>query len=298
MRRLLAAAVCLLAACTLGRADAAPRIAVGVGSTTEQRVLAAITVLALDRAGMEPELRGDLGGTVGLRRAALAGTIDVYWDYTGAAWGLGMGQQAPPADPVDSFERVRRADEENGLTWLTPSRANATLALFVDAEALPPPDQPRGMGWLAGELSAGERALCADPDFLRRRGGMDALGDAYSIDLGRLSTVGLREGAAIRAAASGRCFAALATATSGVARNAGLAPVADELDVFPAFVVGPVAREQRLAQVPDLAAVVEGVAALIDTETLATMSARAEAGEDPADVAEDVLAAARPRGRQ
>src|SRR5687768_7226290 len=134
IRRLTAVCVVglVLAGCVRDDPPAEPRIAVGVGSTTEQRVLAALTAQALTEAGMTPDLQPDLGGTVGLRRAALAGDIDVFWDYTGAAWALGMGQQAPPADPEESFQRVSRADVRNGLTWLPASRANATLALFVD----------------------------------------------------------------------------------------------------------------------------------------------------------------------
>ncbi len=294
-----AAALTLLAACSPA-GDARERIRVGVGSTHEQRVLAAVTALALDRAGMDPELRTDLGGTVGLRREAIGGGIDVFWDYTGAAWALGMGQQAPPADPGESYERVRRADEGSGLTWLQPSGANATLALFVRTADLPPENRPRGLAWLGAVLSRGGQRLCADSDFLRRRGGLEALAAAYGMDLERVAATAVpaTEATAIKRAASGRCFAALATATSGEARRAGLVPVADELGVFPAFIVSPVARSDRVADVAELADVLEPVARVLDTDTLAGLNARAEAGERPEEIAADFLAAALPRTRQ
>ena len=294
MRRVAAALIAcamLLGACDRRGGDAQPRVVVGVGSTTEQRVLAALTVQALDAAGMAPEVKTDLGGTVGLRREALTGGIDVFWDYTGAAWALGMGQQAPPADPQESFERVRRVDEDNGLTWLPPSDANATLALFVRRVDLPPQDRPRGMPWLAGVLSSGEETLCADPEFITRAGGLESLGVAYAIDVERLTeaAVPATEDEAIDATSAGRCFAALATVTSGEARLAGLVPVADDLMVFPAFVVAPVARTDRVAQIPGLAAALAQVTERLDTEQLAVMNAAAEEGEDPGDIAEGFL---------
>ena len=267
------------------------RVVVGVGSTTEQRVLAALAVQALDAAGLVPEVQTDLGGTVGLRREAIGGGIDVFWDYTGAAWALGMGQQVPPSDPEESYERVRRADEDNGLTWLEPTAVNATLALFVRRDELPPEDRPRGLAWLAGVLSSGEGTLCADPEFITRAGGLESLAGAYAIDVERLTeaAVPATEAEAIRAASSGRCFAALATVTSGDARLAGLVPVADDLMVFPAFVVAPVARTDRVAAVPGITDALRRVSDRLDTEQLAAMNAAAERGGDPGEIAEDFL---------
>lgn len=291
IRRL--AAVCVLglvlAGCVRDDPAAESRVVIGVGSTTEQRVLAALTAQALTEAGMTPELRPDLGGTVGLRRAAIAGDIDVFWDYTGAAWALGMGQQAPPADPEESFQRVSRADVRNGLTWLPPSHANATLALFVDRDDLPEQDRPRGLAWLASVLSAGEKHLCADQEFITRSGGLEALASAYAIDLDRLtrSAIPAAEQDAISGVASGRCFAALATATSGEAIAAGLVPVNDDLMVFPAFAVAPVARAERLEDVPEIAEAMASVTDVLDTRALGALNAAVEKERDPARVAED-----------
>lgn len=282
----------LLAGCVRNEPGPQPAVVVGVGSTTEQRVLAALTVQVLSEAGLAPEVRPDLGGTVGLRREAIGGHIDVFWDYTGAAWALGMGQQAPPADPEESFQRVSRADADNGLTWLTPSAANATLALFVRRSDLPPPDEPRGLPWLAGVLAAGDRHLCADREFITRSGGLEALAAAYAIDLERLteSSIPAAEPAAIQGVETGRCFAALATATSGEAALAGLVPVTDDLMVFPAFTIAPVARTDRLAAVPRISSALRGITTVLDTGALARLNARVERGEDPAQVAEDFLA--------
>ncbi|HEY8339010.1 MAG TPA: glycine betaine ABC transporter substrate-binding protein, partial [Egibacteraceae bacterium] len=80
-RTIAALAVVVAAGAGLSLASGASEadIVVGVGSTVEQRVLAALTVAALDDAGVTVEARTGLGGTVGLRREALGGEIDLFW---------------------------------------------------------------------------------------------------------------------------------------------------------------------------------------------------------------------------
>jgi osmoprotectant transport system substrate-binding protein len=272
-------------------ADAAPALVIGVGSTDEQRVLAALAAEALRRADVPVEVRMGLGGTLGLRRQALADQIDLFWDYTGAAWALGLREAAPPADPVESWERVREADGRGGLRWLDPTQANATLALVVRMSDLPADTAQRDLGWLAGELSGGRRRLCADADFIARDGGLRALAAEYGIDASRLPKRAADEAEAVAAVRDGECFAGLATATSGDARAAGLAPVKDELRVFPAFVVAPVVRAGSPADDASVVAALTPLTHALDTATLAELNARVVDGEDPTRIAARFLTA-------
>lgn len=281
----------MLSGCSRDDSNGGSRtVTLGVGSTDEQRMLAALTVVALRDAGFSVQTQTELGGTVALRREGLRSNIDLWWDYTGAAWALGLGEQAPPADPVESFQRVQRADEDRGLTWLEPSSANATLALFVRADDVPAEDSPRGLSWLAGVLSRGEERLCADRDFVRRRGGLDAFAEAYAIELGRIRVMAANEAEAVIGVAEERCFAGLATATSGPARAAGLAPVADELAIFPAFIVAPVVRAAVLARLPELRAALAPLAGVLDTRALGELNGEVARGRDPGELAAAFLA--------
>lgn len=281
------AAVALLAAgCTQPAPERGRAVKIGVGSTDEQRVLAALTIAALDQAGIVAEPRTELGGTRRLRQEARRGTIDLYWDYTGAAWALGLGQQGPPADPGESYERVRDADARQGLMWLDPTQANATLALFVRAA-----DQPQDgtLTALARDLSTGGKRLCADPDFIDRPAGYEALADEYSIrQLIPLRRASERE--AIAAVADGTCLAGLATATSGEATRAGLVPVADDQRVFPAFIVAPVARADVLERLPEIAEALRPVTTALTTSSLSKLNAQLVTGADPQALAEAFLA--------
>lgn len=280
-----AVALVALAAAACTGAGAAPAVVIGAGSTDEQRLLAAVAHQALARAGVVAEVRPDLGATLGLRRQALADQIDLFWDYTGSAWALGLREAAPPADPLESWERVREADQEQGLRWLDATAANATFALVVRRADLPPPDSQRDLGWLAGELSSGRRRLCADADFITRADGLRSLAAEYGIDTVTLRKRAATEDQAIAAVAAGECFAGLATATSGAARGAGLVPVEDELRVFPAFVVAPVIRQGSPADQAAVVGALRPVIAALDTARLAALNARVAAGQDPEGVA-------------
>jgi osmoprotectant transport system substrate-binding protein len=279
--------------CMLVGTEQRPTVVIGVGSTREQVLLTALTMVALEAHGIQPELVNDLSGTRDLRREARRGDIDLFWDYTGAAWGLGLRQQEPPNEPVESFERVREADvETNNFVWLGPTGVNATLALFVRAADVP--EEDRSLTTLSQRLSAGE-PLCADPDFLHRSGGLDGLASAYAINLEQLTQVPAGEGEAIREVAEGHCFAGLATATSGAAANAGLVPVEDDLMVLPAFIVAPVVRGAALQEVPTIEQALQPVIRLLDaTNRLRDLNAEVERGRDPAEVAREALGVGEP----
>lgn len=287
----------VLAAC--GAGSGAP-IVVGAGPTVEQQVLAALTAEALRRQDIAVEVTELPGQTRTLRRRARADAIDVFWDYTGAAWALGLGERVPPAaDPIESYAQIRSADEDAGLQWLTPSAANATLALFVRAEDLPGPDEDRSLTWLAGRLSSGDARLCADAEFLESAAGLPALAVEYAINLDQLELLPADEDQAVAAVAAGECFAGLASATSGAAAGAGLVPVTDVQAVFPAFVVAPVAHVDA-GTAEQIDGALAPVAAALDTATLAGLNAEVLAGEEPAAVAtaflDEVLAAASEAG--
>lgn len=295
--RLLAACLCALgvvalaASCT--RSDAADGVTVGIGATTEQRLLAALTLVALERAGVAATVE-EVGDTRDLHEAARRGEVDLFWDYSGAALSLELlRRQSPPTATQESFERAAKADSErDDLRWLGPSQANATLALFVRATDVG--ETERTLTLLSRRLSEGQLALCADPDFVERPEGLESLAEEYAIST-QLQTVDAPEPDAIAGVAAGECFAGLVTATSGAAQNAGLVPVDDDLRVFPAFVVAPVVRGAALERTPSLEAALDQVVALLDsTARLRTLNARVEEGIEPRVVAEEALGLATP----
>ena len=283
----MAVLVLSLTACTTEVPEGAA-VRVGAGSTVEQRVLGALTQVALEQTGLTVAVVGDLGDTVDVRGVALADDVDVYWDYTGAAWTLALGRALPPADPGESFEAVRAADDDNGLRWLGPSGADASLTFFVRAGERPAEDGAT-ISWLAGQLGGGAGGLCADAEFLERPGGYDALAAAYAISTDLVPTTPTGTTKAMTAVATGECVAGLATTTSGTAVNAGLLPLRDDQGVFPALVLAPVVRTGGRADASGVALALEDLAGRLDSATLARLNAEVIAGADPVEVATDLL---------
>lgn len=290
MQRAHLVAACLLLLSTGGcwqRAAPEPDLVVGVGSTSEQRVLAALAERALEVAGRTASRSEGLGDAAAVRAALLAGEVDLVWDYTGAAL-AGAATEAPlPPAPAASYDAAVAADVERDLVWLGASSVNATFALYV-RQADRPRGGPADLTWLAGELSEGGERLCADADFLAG-GGLDALLGAYPVDRERLRTAPAPEERAIERVVEGSCFAGLATATSPSAAAAGLVHVADHLQAFPAFVVAPVARGEAVREHPGLEEALAPVLEVLGAERLASLVAEVEAGEAPDVLAERML---------
>ncbi|HUG83497.1 MAG TPA: glycine betaine ABC transporter substrate-binding protein [Euzebya sp.] len=265
-----------------------PVVRLGAGSTAEQQLLITLSAELLTRMEIAVEVIPELGDTSSVRHEALEGRIDGYWDYSGAAWTLGLGLSAPAVDPQESFEAVAAEDAGNGLRWLGPSGVDAALVFFVaDAEA--PEGQDANLSWLAGQLGAQDGALCADASYLTAPAGYAYLADTYAIATDSVTTIAADEGRAISAVIDGECLAGLAPATSGEARLGGLTPLSDDQDVFPAFVAAPIVVEGSPADLPPVVAALEQLAAALDTQTLSALNALVVDEEAIDDVASGYL---------
>ncbi len=275
-------ALLLLAGCTPAPPDDVVRV--GAGSTTEQQVLAALTLELLRREEVPVEVVPELGDTARVRGAALDGDVDVYWDYSGAAWAMALGLTAPPVDATDSFEAVAAEELDRGLRWLGPTQVDARLALFVPADRVPAEEEPT-VTWLASTIGAdgtqeqaGAGVLCADAGYLSAPSGYAYLADVYAIGTSAVTTVAAGEVAALERTAAGECTAGLASATSGTGRQLGLVPLRDDQGVFPALALAPVVPVGGRADVAAVRVQLERLADLLTTEVLAGLSAMAAEG--------------------
>lgn len=295
-----------LTACTVV-AQPSPRLSpsngqtvdIGVGPELESVLLAATMAELLMAAGMNPKLH-EFHDSSAVRQALEVGDVDVAVGYTGQAWLEELGRENPPGDPRTSLQRVRTADEPNGIVWLRPEfdleagvlgpPADATFALFVTPETAQQAGTIAELATLLGELD--EAVICVDPDFGERSDGWTALASRYSISERVLTEATPAE--AIAGVASGECLVGLATATDGQAWAAGLVALDDTLEVFPSFVVSLQVREAAIDRVPGLLDALQPLASHLTTAMLGGWNARVIAGEPidkvAADAAETLLA--------
>ena len=126
----------LLALVLLAWVTTAPsRAAVVVSSklSSESAMIGQMIRLLLDAHGIPTVDRMTLGATPVVRKALLAGEVDLYVEYTGNA-GLFFNDAGNPAwkDLRRGYELGARLDyQANRIVWLTPSPASNAWALAV-----------------------------------------------------------------------------------------------------------------------------------------------------------------------
>jgi osmoprotectant transport system substrate-binding protein len=268
-----------------------PAIQVAAGPDAESVLLAhtLVELLALEEVPAEAVVFSDARDT---RQALELRDVELRIAYTGETWLQTLGRADPPGDPEESFEEVRAHDAEEGLVWFRPPfgdsiaepPADATFAFMV---AGPPSIHAdlTSVSQLASRLSADPDAtLCVDPEFASRADGLRAVLAAYSVRSDQPVLAASPEDA-VRGVSLGECIAGLTSATDGQAWRAGLRPLVDDLDVFPAFVVLPQVRRQTLLERPLVGRSVSPMATELSTELLGQMNARVAGGEPIEEVA-------------
>jgi len=296
-RRVLPALLLLFAACvpvTSGEPEpATDPVRIASGPDVEAALLAHVLARLLARDGLSAELVA-YSDARDARQALELGAVDVRPGYTGEAWLETLGRPDPPGDPQASFFAVRDDDATRGIVWLRPRfvggfddpPANATFVFVVAG----PPRVDADLvstSQLATRLASRPGAsLCVDGEFATRPDGLRAVLAAYSVrsDQPVLAATGM---AAVRGVLGGDCIAALTTATDGAVWLAGLRPLVDDLQVFPAFVVAPQVQERALEQHPALRGALAPMATQMTTALLGGWNARVVAGVPLEQVAEE-----------
>ncbi len=127
--------VCLTFAC-LGQtvqADQKKVLTVGSKIDTEGALLGQMILLMLEDNGLAVKDKTEFGPTPIVRKAIMAGEIDIYPEYTGNGAFFFSDQDAGIWKNRDqAYERVKTLDyKKNKLVWLTPAPADNTWALAV-----------------------------------------------------------------------------------------------------------------------------------------------------------------------
>jgi osmoprotectant transport system substrate-binding protein len=290
----------ILAGCLVGRVPSTQAEPVIVASKidTEGALLGNIIVILLRRNGIEVTDKIQLGPTPIVRRALLAGQIDLYPEYTGNG-AVFFAREADPVwhDGERGYEEVKKLDRErNNLVWLAASPANNSWAVavrddFAQAEKL------ATMEDFAAYIHRGGRIkLAASAEFVESPGALPAFEAAYGFTLARnqlLSLVGGNTAATIRAAAESisGVNAAMAYGTDGALAALGLVILADDKGAQTVYRPAPVIRAAVLALHPNIATILDPVFRSLTLERLQALNARiAVDGDDPEQVASDYLA--------
>jgi osmoprotectant transport system substrate-binding protein len=285
----------LALAMTAGAADA--QVVVSSKIDTEGGVLGNIILLVLGANGIATTERLQLGGTPVVRKAIVAGEIDIYPEYTGnGAFFFQRADDPVWKDAAKAYETVKKLDyDANKIVWLSPSPANNTwgIALRKDVASA---NKLATLSDFGKYVSGGGKViLAASAEFVNSPAALPAFQTAYGFTLrpDQLITLSGGDTAATIAAAANQtngANAAMVYGTDGGIAPSGLVVLEDDKSVQPVYQPAPIIREAVLKEHPEIEAQLKPVFAKLDLATLQTLNGRVQIGGEPSKaVATDFL---------
>lgn len=249
-------------------------IVVGGKNFTEQQLLSSITEQLLDAKGYDVDNRAGMGSAA-VRQAMENGQIDVYWEYTGTSL-ITYNKVEGTFGADETYAKVKELDAAKGLVWLNPSDANNTYALAMrQADA-----EEKGIATLS-DLAArvnneGDLTFGSNAEFYARADGLKPLQEAYGFEFGRSNVKRMDTGLVYQALKDGQVDVGLVFATDGRIPAFDFMVLKDDKGYFPAYALAPVVRQEVLDAHPELADLLNGVAAILNDDIMAGLNARVD----------------------
>lgn len=264
---------------------------------TEGSVLGNLILLALNANGIKTQDRVQLGATSVVRKAIIAGEIDLYPEYTGNA-GFFFNKADDPLwkDAAKGYEAAKKLDfDANKIVWLEASPANNTWAIALRKD-LAEKNKLASMSdfgkWVSG---GGATKLAASAEFVNSAAALPAFQAAYGFKMKPEQLIVLSGGdtaATIKAAAeqTSGANAAMVYGTDGGIAPSGLVVLDDDKKVQPVYAPAPIIREAVLKENPKIAEILKPIFQSLDLTTLQGLNARVQVGGEAAkSVAADYL---------
>jgi osmoprotectant transport system substrate-binding protein len=264
--------------------------------SSESVVIGEMMRLLLEANGIPTIDRMTLAATPIMRRAIIAGEVDLYVEYTGNA-GFFFNVAADPAwkDLESGYRLGARLDyQAHHIVWLTPAPASNAWALAVRDDVAQPnhletmTDFSR---WVAG---GGKLVLACSAEFANSSS-LRSLQGTYGFALRPDQLIVLAGGdtsATIRAAAerTNGTNTAMVYTTDGAIREGRLRILADDRHEEPIYAPVPIIRESVLKAHPQIAGIVKPLMESLTQTRLQQLNERIQMdGEPPVTVAENYL---------
>ncbi|RVL59501.1 ABC transporter substrate-binding protein [Sinorhizobium meliloti] len=294
-RTLIGAAIAL----ALTTAAAEAEVVVSSKIDTEGGVLGNIILSVLNANDIKTTDRVQLGATPVVRKAIIAGEIDIYPEYTGnAAFFFEKANDPAWKDPAKAYEEAKKLDyDANKIVWLTPSPANNTWAIALRKDVAEKNNLKTLSDFGKFVSGGGEVVLAASSEFVNSAAALPAFQTTYSFKLKpeQLITLSGGDTAATIAAAANQtngANAAMVYGTDGGIAPSGLVVLEDDKAVQPVYQPAPIIREAVLKENPAIEEILKPVFEKLDLTTLQELNGRVQVGGESAKaVADDFLKA-------
>jgi osmoprotectant transport system substrate-binding protein len=279
MRRLFLFLVCLfLTACH----PAMPRLTIGSKFFTEQVILAELIAQHIEaRTGVPVDRKTNLGGTLLVHKALLAGDLDLYVEYTGTALTAVLNEPPVPGSAA-VYQRVRQLYAQRFQLEVTePLGFENTFALVIRPEDAKSLHLRRisDLAAISGKWRAG-----VGYEFQERPDGYAGLTRRYNLHFAAPPTA-MDLGLIYRALLEHQVDIVAGNSTDGQIDSLGLVALGDDLHYFPPYDAVPIVRQSALAKFPQLRAALADLAGKFTAADIRRLNYAVDAlHEDPAAV--------------
>jgi len=275
-------------------------ISVGSKIDIEGPLLGQIMIAMLQKNGFTVEDKTRTGATDVVRKALLAGQIDMYPEYTANGILIFLqNQKIDPAvlkDAAQTYDTVANLDLKiNGIVWLQPAPANNTWTVALTKQFATANNIASMADWAAYVNSGKTVKIVGSQEFFTSPAAMPAFEKAYGFKLKSSQIVALATGDTAvteKAAAQGTngANAAMAYGTDGTISALGLVTLSDPKGAQPIYQPAPTVRKAVADKYPELATILNPVFAKLDAPTLQKLNGQiAVDGKDAKTVAKDWL---------
>ncbi|MGW6061098.1 glycine betaine ABC transporter substrate-binding protein [Streptomyces sp. NPDC055189] len=258
---------------------------------TEQLILGAIMGIAFEAAGADVLDRTGIQGSIGAREAVKSGDADAMYEYTGTAWITYLGNSEPIDDPQKQWQAVRKADAENGVSWLPPAELNNTYALALN-EKNKAKYKTKTLSDVAALSKSDPKAvtLCVESEFSSREDGLPGMQKEYGMKVPNSNITKMDTGIIYTQAAKGSCVYGEVFTTDGRIKAMNLTPMEDDKHFFPNYNVAPEINSKSLKEHPEMAEVLAPITKKLNNKVAQELNSKVDVdGQDPHEVAKEWL---------
>ncbi len=245
------------------------KIVVGSKFFTEQVVLAELLAQHIEaRTGIPVVRKTNLGGTLLVQKAMLAGDLDLYVEYTGTAL-TAVLNESPQGDPKNVYERVKKEYAERfGLGVTEPLGFENTFAMVIRSDDAKKFNLQKlsDITALAPKWRAG-----VGYEFLERPDGFSGLCERYNLKFGEKPRV-MDLGLIYRALVDHQVDVVAGNSTDGLISALGLVALEDDRHYFPPYDAVPIVRKATLERFPALRGALADLAGRVSAADIRQMN--------------------------
>ena len=238
------------------------RVAIGSKDFTESALLAEIVAQMLEARSVSVERRFELGGNLP-QEALVAGTLDLYPEYTGTSF-TAILHHAPITDPRAVYEQVKQEYADKFKVEVSqPLGFDNTFAILVrgdDARRL-------NLKTISDAASQASRWRAGfGQDFMSRADGYPGFSKTYGLKFAEVREMDLS--LTYIALSSRQVDLIAANSTEGRIQTLNLFQLTDDRHYFPPYEAVYLVRQDSLTRVPALREVLAKLANAISTEEM------------------------------